>query len=76
MAERPETNYTMKDPQEDSMNVGNQHFGPTGANNDIPPSQSGETLEGMLSGAKKEFAQSQPGAATGQISQTFPGLSS
>lgn len=42
----------MTDPQEDNLVLGVQNFGSTGANNDIEPTKSGETLESLVTGAK------------------------
>lgn len=45
----PETPHA--DPQEDNRVLGNQFYGPTGANNDAKTPTVGDTLEGLTMGA-------------------------
>lgn len=44
------------DPQEDNMVLGNQFYGPTGANNDASQVKTGETIESMVMNAPTSFS--------------------
>lgn len=45
-----------QDPQEDNMVLGNQFYGPTGANNDAKSPVNGEKLESLVMNAPTGFS--------------------
>lgn len=54
----------MQEPGHDSMDYGNQHYGPTGADNDSATGKNGQSLDDMLMGAPTSFPGGVP--STGQ----------